>query len=172
MVMKKKPSSKLRKKIDVAAGDVLLVPQSNGRYSIAYVLGLWPELESVMTIALLLADVGENQKTEWELGPFVTSEIARLALFAVVSTPVVPGKNGEWPKIGAVTGIDVGDLLPQIPYKTGSIVGGKYLSSTMVEGLVEAYRGLSDWDSLLPGRPGYLKSLLFFESHNKEGCSD
>lgn len=150
-----------RKKIDINVGDVLVLPQSNGKHTLVYVLGLWPNRESVMTVALFSKEVPADKLLADDLARIVTEEIGQRHLMAVISTTTGTAQKGEWPRIGTVTDIDVDDLLPSKPFKTNSSVGAMYASAPLVEGLVEAYRGLADWEALLPGRPGYLKSLLF-----------
>lgn len=80
---------------------------------------------------------------------------------AIVSTTTGTATTGEWTKVGEIPGVDVSTLLPDVPYKTGSAKGGVYESAPLVEALVAAFRGLIGWDEALPGRPGYLRSLLF-----------
>lgn len=159
---KKKASTQSRKiKIEIKDGDVLLLPQSNGKYSLALVLGLWPNLESVMTIALLAKEITKDLPSAEELTELVRHEFGREHLMSILSTTTGTAEAGEWLKIGAVRGIDISHLLPEKPFKTGSLVGCKYEGAPLVEGLIEAYRGFVDWDGLLAGRPGYLKGLVY-----------
>lgn len=150
-----------RRKISIKVGDVLLLPQSNGKHTLAYVLGLWPNRESVMTVALLSKEVSADSLSSEAVAKMVPEEMGSRHLMAVVSTTTGTAQRSEWPRIGTVTEIDVDELLPAKPFKSNSSVGAVYGSAPLIEGLVEAYRGLSSWDTLLPGRPGYLKSLLF-----------
>ena len=166
MTTTKPSSTRPRKKINIQVGGVLLLPQSNDKHTLVYVLGLWPNLESIMSIALLSKEVSADSLPSEDLASFVSKEIEQRHLMAVVSTTTGTAQCGEWPKIGTVTDIDVADLLPTKPFETGSLVGAKHASASLVEGLVEAYRGLADWETLLPGRPGYLKSLIFDASAN------
>jgi hypothetical protein len=161
MTTTKSSPTRSRKKTDIKVGDVLLLPQSNGKHTLAYVLGLWPNRESVMTVALLSKEVPADKLLGDDLVSIISDEIERRHLIAVISTTTGTATKGEWPKIGTVTDIDVDDLLPLKPFKTNSSVGAIYASAPLVEGLVEAYRGLAEWEALLPGRPGYLKSLIF-----------
>ncbi len=161
MTTRKSSPTRSRKKTDIKVGDVLLLPQSNGKHTLAYVLGLWPNLESIMTVALLSKEAPADKLLGDDLASIISDEIGRRHLIAIISTPAGTAKCGDWPRIGTVTGINVDDLLPSKPFKTNSLVGATYVSAPFVEGLVEAYRGLAEWEALLPGRPGYLKSLLF-----------
>lgn len=165
--MTKSSSPRSRKKTEIKVGDVLLLPQSNGKHTLAYVLGLWPNLEDVMTIALLSKEVSADSLVSENLVSLVSDEMRQRHLIAVISTTTGTAECGEWPKIGAVTEVDdVDDLLPPKPFKTDSLVGAIHVSASMVEGLVEAYRGLAAWETILPGRPGYLESLVFDSSAN------
>lgn len=168
--MTKNSPTRTRKKTNIDAGDVLLLPQSNGKNTLAYVLGLWPNLESVMTVALLSKEISADKLLGGDLANIISDEIGQRHLIAVISTTTGTAKCGEWPRVGMVTGIDIDDLLPSKPFKTNSLVGAIYESVPLVEGLVEAYRGLANWEALLPGRPGYLKSLLFQPAELK-GCA-
>lgn len=138
-----------------------MIPQSNGKRTLACVLGLWPKLQSIMTIALLSEDVGEEALRSEDLSGLVADQVTKRQLIAVLSTTTGTAEVGEWPKIGTVSGLDANELLPEIPFHTGSLVGAEHQSAPLVESLVEAYRGLVNWEKPLPGRPGYLKSLLF-----------
>lgn len=157
-----KPAKRRRvKRVKIDAGDVILLPQSNGERTLAYELRLWPRLQSVMTIALLSKEVGEEALPDEELSRFIDDQIAKRELIAVISTTTGTAEVGEWPKIGTVVGLDVDELLPEMPFRTDSLVGAIYQSAPLVESLIEAYRGLVTWEEPLPGRPGYLRSLLF-----------
>lgn len=161
MEKKKVSATQPRKRnIDIKDGDVLLLPQSNGKNTLAYVLGLWPNRESIMTVALLSKELSADKPLD-DLANIVMDEIGQRHLIAVISTTTGTAKCGEWPRIGMVAGIDIDGLLPSKPFKTNSSVGAIYVSAPLVEGLIEAYRGLADWDVLLPGRPGYLKGLVY-----------
>ncbi len=164
MTTTKSSSPRPRKKTEIKVGDVLLLPQSNGKHTLAYVLGLWPNMASVMSIALLSNEVSADSFTSEYLASLVSNEMQQRHLMAVISTTTGTAECGDWPKIGTVPGIDVDDLLPLKPFKTGSLVGGKYEGAPLVEGLVEAYRGLVAWETILPGRPGYLESLVYDSS--------
>ena len=167
MTTTKSSPPRSRKKTEIKVGDVLLLPQSNGKHTLAYVLGLWPNMESVMTIALLSKEVSADAMPPSEdMASLVSDEVQQRHLMAVVSTTTGTAECGEWPKIGTVPRIDVDDLLPLKPFKTGSLVGGRYEGAPLVEGLVEAYRGLAAWETILPGRPGYLESLVYDSSAN------
>lgn len=147
----------------VSVGDVILIPQSNGKSTGALVLGLWPGMESVMTIALLTLEIDHRPLLNQDQIRRVAGNFSPDHIWSVVSTSVAPIEGGYWLKVGAIKEMSVGDLLPEKPFRTGSLVGCKYEGSPLVEGLVEAYRGLTDWNAMLPGRPGYLKSLVFNE---------
>lgn len=164
MTTTKSSPPRSRKKTEIKVGDVLLLPQSNGNHTLAYVLGLWPNLEDVMTIALLSKEVSADSLVSENPVSLVSDEVRQRHLMAVISTTTGTAECGEWPKIGAVTEIDADDLLPPKPFKTGSLVGAIHVSAPLVEGLVEAYRGLAAWETLLPGRPGYLESLVYDSS--------
>ncbi|SRR6266404_593134 len=161
MTADKLPKGRRSKRVKIEAGDVILLPQSNGKHTLGYVLGLWPKLQSVMTIALLSGEVGKEVVRTEELSRLVADQIAKRQLIAVVSTTTGTAEVGEWPKIGKVGNLDINELLPQTPFRTGSLVGAEHQSAPLVESLVEAYRGLLSWENSLPGRPGFLKSLLF-----------
>ena len=164
MTTTKSSPPRSRKKTEIKVGDVLLLPQSNGKHTLAYVLGLWPNRESIMSIALLAKEVSADSLASEDLVSLVSDEVRQRHLMAVISTTTGTAECGDWPKLGAVTGIDVDDLLPLKPFKTNSAVGAIHASAPLVEGLVEAYRGLVAWEILLPGRPGYLESLVYASS--------
>lgn len=149
------------KRVPIEAGDIILLPQSNGKHTLACVIGLWPKLRSVMTIALFSKEVAKEELRHEDLPRLVADQIAKRQFIAVLSTTTGTAQVGEWPKIGAVTNLEVDELLPEIPFRTGSLVGAEHHSARLVESLVDAYRGLVSWEKPLPGRPGYLKSLLF-----------
>ena len=164
MTTTKSSSPRSRKKTEIKVGDVLLLPQSNGKHTLAYVLGLWPNMESIMSIALLSKEVSPESLAGEDLVSLVSDEMQQRHLMAVISTTTGTAECGDWPKIGAVPEIDGDDLLPPKPFKTGSLVGAIHASAPLVEGLVEAYRGLAAWETILPGRPGYLESLVYDSS--------
>jgi hypothetical protein len=143
------------------AGDVLFIPQSNGKYTPAYVLGLWPRSTSVMCLALLDLEFDERTNKAAAIRSRILDALARRQIIAILSTPALPAKKGEWKIVDTASGVDVSELLPAQPFKTSSLVGSKYESAPLVEGLVNAHRGLVAWDAVMPGRPGYLKSLLY-----------
>jgi hypothetical protein len=164
MTTTKSTPTRSRKKTVIKVGDVLLLPQTNGDHTLACVIGLWPNRESVMTVALLSREVAADKLPGDDLASIISDEIGQRHLMAVISTTTGTATKGEWPRVGTVTDIDVDDLLPPKPFKTNSLVGAVHASAPLVEGFVEAYRGLADWETLLPGRPGYLKSLKFSSS--------
>jgi hypothetical protein len=141
-------------------GDLFLIPQPNGKYTLGQILAFWPDTTAIVTLGLFKPEMVRNVDAP-TCARIVQECSSTLKLIAVVSTGVGPIRKGAWPIIGAA-GVSVPpDVLPTIPYRTGSGVGGTIQSAPLVETLIAAYRGLVDWDSRLPGRPGYLRSLLF-----------
>jgi hypothetical protein len=161
MTARKHSKGGRRNREKIEAGDVILLPQSDGKYTLACILGLWPKLPGIMTIALLAKEIGNAAPSPEELRSLVGEQIAKRELIAVLSTTSGTAEVGEWRKIGRVANLGVDELLPKVPFRTGSLVGAEHQSAPLVEALVEAYRGLAKWDEALPGRPGHLKSLLF-----------
>jgi hypothetical protein len=149
-----------RKSRQVQKGDVLAVAQSDGKFTPVYVMALWPRAPSLMLIALLTSELEKNLPPASQVSALVRAELERGRIFSVLSVPVNPAKYGEWPKVGEVADFNPDSYLPAAPFKTGSLTGSTYHSSPIVEALVEAFRGLRDWDAALPGRPGVLRSLL------------
>ena len=151
----------LKKSRNANVGDIIMIPQSNGDFTAACIIGIWPRLKSIMTIALFSRECKKGIEYDSDFFNALESDLAAKSLLAVISTPVLPTKKGEWSIVGGVSCIGFEDLLPDTPFKTDSLVGACYEGAPLVEGLIEAYRGLADWESLLPGRSGYLKGLLF-----------
>lgn len=150
-----------KKSRNATVGDIVIIPQSNGDFTAACVIGVWPRLKSIMTIALLSRECKKGVEFKGDFLDALENDLAAKSLLAVVSTPVLPTKNGEWAIVGRVRFKDFVDLLPESPFRTDSLTGASYEGAPLIEGLIEAYRELADWESLLPGRPGYLKGLLF-----------
>ena len=111
------------KRIHINAGDVLVLPQSNGKHTLAYVIGLWPKLESVMTIVLLSKEVSADKLLGDGLASVISNEIGRRHLMAIISTTTGTARSGEWPKVGMLTGVEIDNLLPSKPFSTSSLVG-------------------------------------------------
>ena len=82
-------------------------------------------------------------------------------LLSVLSANDGAIRAGDWIHCGSSPLTLSDSILPEIPFRTKSIVGGVIQSVPLVEALVEAYRNLVPWDAPLPGRPGYLRSLVF-----------
>jgi hypothetical protein len=136
------------------------MPQSNSAFTIGQVIAYWPNLTGVAAIALFAPEVdGERESIEY----VQVAHNCSLAedLIAVLSTSVGAVKAGEWAYCGSAPVTLPASVLPDIPFQTNSIVGGVVESAQLVEALVLAYRGLVSWEAPLPGRPGYLQSLLF-----------
>ena len=57
----------------------------NGKHTLAYVIGLWPKLESVMTIVLLSKEVSADKLLGDGLASVISNEIGRRHLLAIIS---------------------------------------------------------------------------------------
>ena len=153
--------SKTMRKGNVLAGDLFLIQQSNAMFTLGQVLAPWPSSAAIIAIALFAGEVEEELGDAQKFEALANECSKPIELAAIVSTGAGVIKAGQWKKVGHSLVTLPSNLLPERPFRSGSIVGAEILSAPLVEGFIEAYRGLSDWNSLLPGRPGYLKSLLF-----------
>ena len=150
-----------RKKIAVETGDVFLIRQSNDQCSLAQLLAVWPDMASIVTFGIFVTEVPCEHSAPHFYENVVRLDSSRLDLITIISTGVGVVRSGQWERVcTAPVGLPP-TLLPKQPFETGSSIGGAIQSAPLVEGLVEAYRGLAGWDDQLPGRPGYLSSLLF-----------
>jgi hypothetical protein len=160
-VSKSVEKPRVSRKVVVSAGDLFLISQSNHRFTLGQVLAQWQSLKGVITVVLFgteLDTVIANPKYCREVA---TKNSSEEEIAAVVSTGDGAIRAGQWQKIETCPVTLPEHFLPEHPFRSKSIAGAEVLSAPLIEGFVEAYRGLSDWDSLLPGQPGYLKSLVF-----------
>ena len=143
-----------------APGDLFLISQSDGHFTLGQVLAFWPSMPAFMTVALFGSPV-PAESTAQAMVDHAASCSAALDLLAVVSTGKGVLQKGQWRFVAEAEVTLPSSLLPEIPYRSGSAVGGITETAPLVDALVEAFRGLEDWDLRLPGRPGYLRSLVF-----------
>ncbi len=151
---------KRRKKVKVETGDIIKIISSDNSVTLACVLGFWPTISNVMTIAILSRNI-TDEILKSDLSQFVSNELKCRELMSIISTTAGTVGVGEWEKVANLENFDLSGLLPDVPYKSNSAEGASYQSAPLVESLIEAYRGLIDWDARLPGRPGFLRSLVY-----------
>ena len=80
------PRQASKKRTKIGAGDVLVISQQNDRYTMAYVLGFWPGLETIMTIALLRREVTDHVPGGDDLARLVSGEIVNNQIMAIISS--------------------------------------------------------------------------------------
>ncbi len=153
--------SAVSRKVVVSAGQLFLVSQSNKKYTLGQVMASWPETKGMMTVALFapeLSSAVENPEHFVE----IAEKCSKAEEFAsIVSTGDGVIRARQWQIVGTCPVLVPERCFPEHPFHSGTIVGSTILSVPLIEGFIESYRGLADWESLLPGQPGYLKSLIY-----------
>jgi len=151
----------------ITVGELFLIPQRNGKFTLGQVLALWPRRPGIAVVALFEPELSQADSA-------LCAKVARdcsatRRLVAVLSTGVGTISPKWWKPMGPVDVTLPADFLPEVPFRTKnrrtkSRTGAVVESAPLVEALIAAFRGFVGWDIPLPRRPGYLKSLLFRKS--------
>lgn len=140
-------------------GELFLIPQCNGKFTLGQVLALWPHQPRIATVALFEPELSEETAV-------ACADIARECsqtrrVMAVLSTGVGTINPKWWKPVGRVNVTLPADLLPEAPFRTKGRKAAVAESASLVEALIAAFRGFAAWDAFSRRRPGYLQSLLF-----------
>lgn len=143
----------------IAIGELFLIRQRNGKFTLGQVLALWPRQPRIATVALFEPELTEENAA-------ACANIARECsgtrrIIAVVSTGVGTINPKWWKPVGRVDVTLPADVLPEAPFRTKNKMEAVVETAPLVEALVAAFRGFAGWDASSRRRPGYLKSLLF-----------
>jgi hypothetical protein len=160
-VSKSVAKAAVSRKVIVSAGQLFLVSQSDKKYTLGQVIALWSETKGMMTVPLFAPELSSAVANP-EHFVEIAEKCSKTEEFAsIVSTGDGVIRAGPWQTVGTCPVLVSERCFPEHPFHSGTIVESTMLSVPLIEGFIESYRGLADGESLIPGRPGYLKSLTY-----------
>lgn len=127
-----------RKKIDWKVGAIFGVPIEEGLYCLGQIL----THEKQCMDSILCAFTNVKSQAKYDQSSAI--QVSDLISIQLVTRDSID--EGIWPILGACEPLKIGQLFPIESFRAAEYVGAKIRGSGIMQNLVSAYNGNSNWD--------------------------